>query len=47
MTTFENRSTPSYKMIAFDQEGTARQKTYENFDLIGIQNDAIMIIKNK
>ncbi len=45
--TFENRSTPSYKLIVLDQEGTVRYKTYENFDLVGIHNDAIMIIKNK
>ncbi len=45
--TFENRSAPSYKLIIIDQEGTVRYKTYENFDLVGIHNDAIMIIKNK
>jgi len=47
MATFENRSTPAYKLIVFDQEGTIRYKTYENFDLVGIQKDAFVIIKNK
>jgi hypothetical protein len=47
MATFENRSIPAYKLIVIDQEGTIRYKTYEKFDLVGFQNDAIMIIKNK
>ncbi len=47
MATFENRSTPAYKLIVFDQEGTIRYKTYENFDLVGIHNDAVVIIKDK
>ena len=44
---FDKNSNAAYKMMVFDQEGAVRYKTYENFDLIGIQNDEIMIIKNK
>ncbi len=44
---FDKNSNAAYKLMVFDQERAVRYKTYENFDLVGIQNDEVVIIKNK
>jgi hypothetical protein len=44
---FDGKSRSAYELMVFDQEGAIRYKTYENFDLVGIQNDEIVIVKNK